>query len=366
MTMDACYFCTTPYQIMASIFMMTSSHEIADLYIIKQFDKADIYGERIRTLGLFRTVRVIHEEDVYEHQVSSSSLITHLRIAKSYLHVSRFAAKVLVDDTHYERMYISSRAYIPRMIQLYFCKKKIDTEVIYYDDGEGSYINPECYKPRSLDGIVRIALFGKNSVKPASIKYLYSPKLYSTLNPENQNQEIRKINGLWNAPKTKEMINYVFDYDETKQIDERVIILDSLFAGEERKKADSIYQRFIDCYGAENVIIKKHPRDTEKPTLAIKQYLDYSTPFEVLCMNMDMDHKVLVCTASTAMIMPKLLFDKEPAVFMLYKLLDGTSSLNESRDRLHTQNADTYRDKRKYHIVESERQLDKLLSVAEE
>lgn len=365
MILDACYFCTTPYQILTSLSMVISLKEKADLYIIKQFDKADIYAARIRALNVYREVKVIYEENVYEHEVSTSSLITHFRIARSYLHVENFAKKVLIENTSYEKMYISSRAYIPRMVQLYFCKKKIETEVIYYDDGEGSYINPECYKPRSLDAVVRVILFGKESIQPARIRYLHSPQLYKQLNPAAQEQEIRKIEALWNETKTREMINYVFDYDSTKSIKEKVIILDSLSEGDERKRLDSIYQKFVDYYGIDNVIIKKHPRDKEKPTLSVKQYTDYSTPFEVLCLNMDMDEKVLICFASTAMIMPKLLFDKEPKVFMLYKVIDKITTLNESRDRLYSQSAATYRTKDKYNIVEDEDQLDRILCNVE-
>lgn len=365
MIMDACFFCTTPFQVLSALSLVISLQEKADLYIIKQFEKADIYGERIRELGIFDEVCVIHEDEVYEHEDSPNQLITHLRIAKSYLHVSRIASKILLPNKCYERMYISSRAYLPRMVQLYFCKKKINTEVIYYDDGEGSYINPQIYKPRFFDAVLRFVLFGAKSMREASLKYLYSPELYALLNAKKDSQEIRKIIGLWENLETKKMINHVFDYNETKHISEKVIILDSLYSGEERKKVNQLYQSFVDSYGAQNVIIKKHPRDTSASVLPCKQYDDFSTPFEVLCLNMDMNEKVLVCSASTALIMPKLLLDKEPEIFMFYKLLDSNTTINDMRDNLYRECAKTYRTKNKYHVIENIDQLKLLLENKE-
>ena len=40
-TMDACYFCTTPFQILSSLSLVQAMGEAADLYIMPQFAHAE-------------------------------------------------------------------------------------------------------------------------------------------------------------------------------------------------------------------------------------------------------------------------------------------------------------------------------------
>lgn len=356
--MNACFFCTTPFQIITAVSMCPSLKENADLYIIDQFSNAELYAGRIQNLGLFSYVKVVHEKEVYSHKVSRNRFITHLRIAKSYLKVDEFAEKVLIPGREYDQLYFSSKAYIARMVMLYYIKRKVKMNADFIDDGEGSYTNNAILKPSLLDSVVRFLIFGKKGLFQPKTKHLYSPELYYRLNGKTE-EEVIGIECSWKSKVTREKLNYIFDYDKSKAITEEVVVLDSLYDENQRKIVDDLYLRLAKKFGREQVIIKKHPRDKEMSISDLKQYTTSSIPFEVLCMNMDIDNKLFVCESSTAVIMPKLLLDEEASIILFYRILGKT--LDQQRDVLYQECRNLYREPRKIRIVEDLPDYDKAL-----
>ncbi len=137
--LDACYYCTTPYQLITSIILKIANKECADLYIVPQFKNAHQYAERVRDIQLFNRVRVVETKQLEKHKQSHNRMMMHFGIVKQYLGVDEIVKKIVFEKTFYDKMYVSSKAYIGRMVYLYNIKHHINTELIYYDDGEGSY-----------------------------------------------------------------------------------------------------------------------------------------------------------------------------------------------------------------------------------
>lgn len=96
-----------------------------------------------------------------------------------------------------------------------------------------------------------------------------------------------------------------------------------------------------------NLIVRIHPRDQ-------KQYSEFTVDtdnqlWEIICKEEINDSKCLIGICSTAHIMPKLLFDAEPAIIFLYRLLEWEDN-NEALMRfknIERMITDMYRDKSK-------------------
>lgn len=137
---------------------------------------------------------------------------------------------------------------------------------------------------------------------------------------------------------------------------------------EYNKIEDSIMDTVAETMGQENTIIKVHPIDPDFKNDKIKTYYT-KLPMESLLFNIDSDQKIFVSPMSTAMLTPKLLFDKEPFLIFTYKMLEHlirTYVTDETvMQRYCTFVNDcigTYRDKSRCAIPGSEEELKLVLS----
>lgn len=326
---DSAYFCTTPYQLIASIILaMTNKSQKADLYIVNKFKDSEKIAARIQKIKIFDCVKVIDENRLHRFLQVRSKFLIHLSMVMDYFRVDRKAKQILISNTHYNKIYISSKAYTPRLVQFYCEKNSIDTEFVLYDDGLGSYINDDIINPSRLDRLVRLLAFRRMLGIQSAKRILYFPELYERFHPEHKKDLISCIpkEEIFNNRST---INMIFEYRDEMSIKEPVIILDDprvLLSEKQNSTLEDIYELIIEYYGSENVLFKPHPRD-KRPRLNKRKYYERtSLPFEVLCMNTDMEEKILVSMMSTAVVTPKLMFNQEPKVILLYKLLDGICS----------------------------------------
>ena len=360
----ACFFCTTPYQVMAAICIVKSNGIAADLYIQNQFRRAEEFAENIRCENIFEAVQIVDDAFIKErylaHKTNSG---LHLRMALTYLSVDKIAMGMLIPDTEYREMYVSSKAYVSRLVYLYFIKSKRDLELFYYDDGEGSYDNDDTYGIGLLDSIIRLVLFGRKSISKDHVKYLYDLDLYHKLNPRSQYEDIRKIPCIWKKSDMHPMLNRIFSLTDEMDIQEPVIFVDTLRSADQiemNAMVDSVLDLLCRYLGKINIMIKKHPRDKDNRIPGFLYYEFNSVPFEAISMKMDVEEKLLVVIQSTAAVMPKILLDREPYVIMLYKLIDVPRTDSKS-DMFFKACAEEYRKPGRFYIPETYGELEQIV-----
>ena len=117
---------------------------------------------------------------------------------------------------------------------------------------------------------------------------------------------------------------------------------------------DSILQAITTCFGIDNIIIKKHPRDTTPNQNEYTYYKYNGLPFESICMNSNISSKLIVVVRSTAAITPKLLLDQEPRVIATYKIM---GDYTEKKDRLYRACKSLYRNPERFMIPENMEEL---------
>lgn len=331
------FFCTTPYQLITSVVLNHLLGEVSDIYIVPQFKSAAEYADNLRYLKLFNRVKLVDITEIEEHKKARNKFLMHVGIVRQYMKIDDIAQSFLFQDTKYKKMYVSSKAYIPRMAYLYCVKHNLGTELVYYDDGEGSYYNRYRIEASPIDNFIRQMLFGKRSASISHKLYLYEPKLYKELNGSQWNGEIVPIPHIVKEQPVKDWISKIFRISSDDLISEKAIILDVLKEGkyslEDEERLFGLYDDIQNLFGYEETIIKRHPRDKSTELNAFKCYEKYNIPFECLCTQMNMEEKVLIAVSSTAVILPKLLLGKEPIVILLYKLIDQINQSSEYKSK---------------------------------
>ncbi len=369
---DACYFCTTPYQIIGAISLVKEKNESADLYIIGQFSTFNEIAKRIEKTNIFRKVIAIDENEVLGPIKNiNNKIVKRLLMAKQYLKVNKIGDKIIGKDVLYNKMYSTCQAFIIRLMHFYLMEHHPNIEFIHFDDGVGSYYNTYLFHVSFLDKVIRMILFGKKSIDYKSERILYMPQLCN----KEQKRLSSSISKMPNINKSKTNINrlnFIFDFQKEDLINEKIIIFDTLkeevYGSDGAILLQNYYKMICSYFGNDNVIIKNHPRDKNTREDTMKYYNNYAIPSEVLYLNLDVEKKILITVNSTAVVTPKLIMDKEPIIILLYKIMNKNSTNDANQDVFFHNFKKTYRDKNKFQIPENKNELinilDKIKSIS--
>ena len=350
-----CFICTTPFQIITAINITRHKELYADLYIVPQFSNAKELSNSISDADVFRKVIYVDTSQIEEYKKSKYKLFLHLGIAWNYLRISSVVKKFLLDDVTYSVIYVSSKANIGRLTALYYIKRGINFRTVFFDDGESSYDNEAITNPSKADQKLRRAIFGKEAVRPINELWLYSPSLFQKINPDSS-VVVNQLPLIPQDDDTKLLYNKIFRVSSSDLISERAIILDIIKNENlEGRKEDliAIYKIIADVFGSNQTIIKKHPRDKSQELETFKYYKKSEIPFEILLLNQDLSNKVLVTVSSTAITIPKLLFNVEPIVIYLGNLVKTKQARIGKATEYYEACKRTYDDPNRFIIPES-------------
>jgi len=258
----------------------------------------------------------------------------------------------LTGDAAYRKIYISSQANIGRLISLYYLKR--GAEIIYFDDGEGSYDDNKIYEAKGIDRVIRRILFGRKSLRLSEKRKLYCPELFKKTFGDCFELE-RIPNWAGNAGLLKK-INEICGYTDDARIRQKYILLDTIPEESFDQSGQEIYEKLvricIDTLG-EQLIVKKHPRDKRTTEHSCQIYPYGAIPFEVICANSDIQNKVLICSGSSAVLMPKLLFDSEPTVILLHHMTGARLADTDKRETIIRYVKEMYCDQSRFIVPET-------------
>lgn len=352
-TLDSCYFCTTPYQVIGAMMLALNKKEISDLYIIGQFPAYKEIAKRLEKRSIFRKVVCVDE--------SRFGIIKNIKIAPLkwfmifswYLQVESITKSIIVHKTNYRTMYFTSQTLVSRIVRLFFIKAHPGMQFFQFDEGTGSYFENETFRLKFLDKMARLLLFGNKALEKDIKKILYMPEVSQWVK-EGIESDIIKMPQIKLKSDTIAMFNDVFGFSNADMISEDIVIFDTLreelYDQEGIDALTQYYNMIIKAFGAKRAILKSHPRSKISYQPDLKKYGNQSIPSEVILMNGDFDKKILVSTASSACITPKILFDKEPVVIFLYRLMSDYRTINTKEDEFLQRFRWTYRQPERFFI----------------
>lgn len=138
----------------------------------------------------------------------------------------------------------------------------------------------------------------------------------------------------------RQQLNRVFEWKENYRISNKVIYFGSDHLGDLQAEQLKICDE-MKCVFHNEFIVKMHPKQTkdEYDSDSYSVYENLEIPWELHCLNDNMENKVLVSIISTACFTPYILFRQEPIVILLYKFIQCETwhigkAMDEFIDRL--------------------------------
>ena len=355
------FFCSTPYQILLAINIRLTilKDKAVDIYVLNHFQESEIVVNKLISLCIFNKVE--HVNCLKFNQALSLNIC---KKAYERLWIYTFYRKIVerffqFEEITYDDIYLTCPDIIIHLAIKYLWNRNRKVKIHIYEDGTGGYCSSV------LNNSIKRKLFNRILGQEMVIdRYdsilVFRPELYSSIN----NIPIVKIPDIDpNNRQLTDVINVVFGYKDEYKIDEDIIFLETpinflIYGLEERLKA--IAEEVL----IDNYIVKLHPRSTTELYSNFNLYKNSTVPWEVICLNNNVENKILMSFFSTAQFSSKIIFDQEPAIILLFNLKDliPNNIFGEDEKRFVHKFYETYRDKSKIFIPESIDELRMYLS----
>lgn len=339
---------TVPFTLIEAInYVISYDIKDADLYFVTVFDGAAEIGDRIRKANIFKNVFMV--EDV---------LLTYPITINKCLKVVKNGKKLQKElaGRQYEYIYYNNSGWLINSIfynGIYKGNSKVKN--IFLEHGYSTYIKYYDKKPWYLKLLINLVGLRCMDGTMLDEVYMFEPEL----NCVKQNGTIKKMKKIDKTNiRLKEAMNSVWDYDlsgDNEYRNKKVIIMEQ---GPQKVEFDnkSFWKEILSVLDLNQVIVKAHPRQKNSvlSDLGVKISHNHTLPWEIEVLNHDMDSKVLITIFSGACLSSKLLFEEEPTIIFLYKLLPvDYSFLGEELVNFADKVGYLYKNKEKYFIPES-------------
>lgn len=356
------FICSTPFQIINAINIALTKlkNEKADIYILDHSPDCYKYFNLLEGEKVFNRVYFLNTKDAYicNNVNKLVSILNYGKKAYNALNYKWLERKIPNRDTIYDNVFIAFPD-LPTQILYYYHKKNNNAVVLsFYEDGAftysvfnrkwswlrkkyselifGSYILGDCKKVYSY--------------KPNFIKNKYHTFEKIAIPNFNKNNIflLKLLNKLTELDiKTIEQFKYQYVFFQ------QTFQLDSI-----KSKQEQFLKTILQTVGREHLGLKLHPRNNESHTMECN-LINSITAFEIIEINCNINNKVLISLFSTACLNPKILFNEEPYVILLYKLVKLTD-MDENFFNIALDIERSYIDKERFFIPET---VDELINI---
>lgn len=338
---------TVPFTIIEAVhFVVANNYDDADLYMVKVFDGAEEVYKRIIETKVFKNVYLI-EDVLLTYPITIKKCVNTVKNGRDFLKSTR--------NRVYEEVYYNNSGWLINSIfYTAFYKANKNIKNMFLEHGFNSYTNVYSKKPFCLKWLINLVGLKCMDGTMLDTTYMFHPELMHI----NHYGKIEKMIPMDRKnERFVDALNHIFDYEDSADEFEskKVIILEQgpqKFAFDKEKFWETILEK-ID---KKESIIKAHPRqkDSSLKKCGIDISTNHTLPWEIEALNIDIENKTQITIFSGACISPKLLFDEEPTVIFLYKLLPIEQNvLGKALVDFANELGESYVDKEKFFVPET-------------
>ena len=357
------FICCAPFHIFTATNIAYNNFKDStkDIYITDHIeDNYRCYLE-LRDKGIFDNVYYIKVKNTTQVSIISKyRIIRYTKIILKYFDSKNIIPQL--NNKKYEEVLISSPDIVSEIVYYYYKKKNSNMKLYMYEEGTFAYNYFE-YKINIFKKIFTKILYGRNIMEDHDGAYLYKPELSKTY----ENYNIKKIDIISNKDfKSATVLNNIMGYKEEfkDKLNYKYIFMDQAFGVSDiLNEGIDIFEKIISQVGKENSVVKLHPRTEANIYREICKAVSIKAPYEIIAFNSDVNDKVLISIFSSACLNPKIIFNQEPYVILLFKIIDISifSHINETSFDIAYKVKKNYKNPNKFFIPETVEELQEIL-----
>ena len=324
---EACFACTTPYQILGAISITQGYKLDADIYVFGMFPNYDKVARKLTENNIFT--------NVYAVDCSEIGAPGRRKGFVQMLFAEKTMAFFLPKNVAYSYFYSSSRAIMKTIMQHVLLKRNPRMKKVIYEDGMGTYAADS--HPLNATRYKRVAekLLGWNLERTNLTSIIANIPGLVDLPEHLKGCTVGQMPRLEINQNTVSVLEDIFSIKEGDKIKQSYIVFDTVrnvsndFTIAHLALLDECYDIISKIVGKDNMICKPHPKSVCLSHANIPIYPYQEIPMEVLYASMPgLENRILITLTSTAVFTPKILFNKEPRVICLHKIIKNTKRTN--------------------------------------
>lgn len=227
----------------------------------------------------------------------------------------------------YTDLCVNIDSYPPKFFYYGLRNKHMSPTIHFVSEGTGSYSLD--FSNTTDDGMLHAWAGKKAFLKNIGNLYVYKPELYTGRSELVNKVQLPQYSTLDDS--VHQMITDVFG--QADPIHEKVIFFEGMFWGDNFLTDEiELLLAIADHVGKENIIIKRHPRNTMDrfTPLGFKVMANQTIPWEVMIKDIDLSQKVLVSVASFTSFSAMELYDRSSYSILLKDLMRGRVAFLEN------------------------------------
>lgn len=338
------FICTTEFQLFSILNICKNFFEDKkiDIYIYGEAKRVEYIKKKAIKSGLFNKIKIID--------------FKKLKIKIIHVLEVRVNMKRYLDNNtdSYESVFLGGPDIRGIIIFDYFQKINSKCKLCFYEEGIFEYYMLNGLKNK-WKSIFHKLFFGYLYLDVIDTLYVFEPKIII--------QGARKIKTKKIFVANKKFLTKIFD-ENIEYKDKRIVFLETSFSDEKNTlNQRNIIEKLFNEFGKVDFAVKLHPASLEATYSAIK--LDYlqNVNFEIIGLRQTFENKVFFSCLSSAAILPKIIFNEEPYVIMLYRLFD--SKVDNALDKVFCNIQNEYKNN-KFFIPNNNNELKQVLDRIKE
>lgn len=322
------FVCCTPYHVIVSIHLIQSiySGENNEIFISNHFENSfDIY-KNLKKQKLFKAVYYVTDR----HLSYDDSF---LKWRKIYGLFSRTYQSIISDpvDFNYDNVFLFTYSYFSVLITDLVKKNNKFSEINMVEEGTLTYMlgNYDIVDNiRFYADFIGKTVLNRRFLNPNILNaiYLFQPNLYNG----ELSHKLKKIPSLKISINIQKLLNHIFNFEEQGNfVSSKYLFFDQSFSidGNRLISEFEVVKSISDILPRDEILIKLHPRDSKDKYKSFNINVNSSNfPWELIYYNYfkDIKNKVLISVSSSSVFTPKILFNCEHDIILLYKIFGKT------------------------------------------
>jgi len=359
------FICGTPLQIFNVVNLATTTfrNEVIDVYILDHANSNYNCYLELRKHNIFNNVYYIKSKTLTGGN-STIKIFRYIKTAKHFINSKIILSQLEKSNVKYDSIFISTTDVASQIIYYYYKNKFNSTKLFMYEDGILLTCNYFYFKTSQIKKFFIKILFRRDIINEYSGVYVYKPDFLIT----DKSITINKLPTInKDDVKTLSLLNNIMGYKDyySKELNSKYVFFEQAFQFQNAIDKEVQLLEFIIKYtGLEDIVVKLHPRTDKNSYDRICRVSQVPVPYEIIELNNIVENKVLISIISTACLNPKIIFDEEPYVILLFKLIDlfRYTPLNITLYDTVYKIKNSYRDPNRFFIPETLKDLEEALN----